>query len=93
MNATMEKVNWSFNVQIISTCTFLSSVLVSAVVSAESSTAEKLLSLPLSVQAVMGEQLAVRGPRANPNHMADAVAPLCHTQACFNDQLGSLGLD
>lgn len=46
-----------------------------------------------AAQAVTGEQLAARGPRANPDHMADAAAPLCHTLACFNNQLGSLGLD
>lgn len=54
----------------------------------------RLLLRPLSLTAALaGERLAARGPRANPDHMADAVARLCHTLPCFNDQLGSLGLN
>lgn len=68
-------------------------------VTAESSTGERPRAITPTVsqrstaQALTEEQLAAQGPRANPDHMADAVAPLCHTLACFNDQLGSLGLD
>lgn len=41
-----------------------------------------------------GNSWQLGGPRGpGPGHMADAVARLCHTQACFNDQLSSLGLD
>lgn len=69
-----------------------------ASLSAESSTGEKTpvaaaVTHRGALRAAAGERLAARGPRADPNHMADAVAWLCHTLPCFNDQLGSLGLD
>lgn len=54
---------------------------------------------PLSVSAAQfrrrqGNSWQLGGPRGpGPGHMADAVARLCHTQTCFNDQLGSLGFD
>lgn len=76
---------------------YCASVLSGATLSAESSTGESTIAAAVTqrstVQTATGEQLAARGPGASPSHMADAVARLCHTQACFNDQLGSLGLD
>lgn len=66
--------------------------------SAESSTGQKTpvaaaVTHRGALQAAAGERLAAQGPWADPDHMADAVVRLCHTLQCFNDQLGSLGLD